>query len=146
MENNVFNMLERFLRVSMLSSLTSCTWAGSPNHMLLPAPPSNSQDSSSTVGALGKWSSSTAPHKAWPIHRFRPSPLLCILSQQSRAQQSMWHPHPSCWRHSRALLCSYTLFGSSYSFLHVLVHWPCCFCMVVKSSKVRVRTGGLQKA
>lgn len=23
---------------------------------------------------------------------------------------------------------------------------PCCFCMVVKSSKVSVRTGGLQKA
>lgn len=26
------------------------------------------------------------------------------------------------------------------------VRSPCCFCMVVKSSKVRVRTGGLQKA
>lgn len=73
------------------------------------------------LGTPGRWSSSIAPHKAQSVHRFHPSSLLCVLSQQSRAQQGAWHPHPSCWTHSRAHCCSYTLFPCSfYSSLHVL--------------------------
>lgn len=99
------------------------------------------------LGRAGSPSGSIAPHKARPLHRFHP-PLCSVTVHFSQELNNVCDIPVPVTGHTAK--CIAALMPSSPSLSTAVCNpsarSPCCFCMVVKSSKVRVRTGGLQKA